>query len=79
MTDTVPKRGPGRPRILRVGGVRMTVTLDQACYDTAKRLGGGKVNTGIRNALLQVGTGLDAEPKEVPHATGADTGKSPVG
>ena len=72
------KRGPGRPKILRVGGARMTATLDQASYDTAKRLGNGKVNTGLRVALQRCAR-LDAEAEEVPHATGTGTGESTVG
>lgn len=68
MSDA-PKRSPGRPRILRPDGKRMTVTLDQPCYDEAARLGNGKINTGIRKALqlsLQAGANLKREPTHEP-------------
>lgn len=46
-----PKRG--RPSLQPGGAARVTVTLDQATIDKAKRLGDGKLAPGLRLAVAR--------------------------
>ena len=60
MSDiAVPKRG--RPFSL-TDGKRVTLTLDAATIAKAKALGAGNVSRGVREAVLQVSSGLDPKP-----------------
>jgi len=52
MAATDPKPRRGRPRLQgETAGVRVLVTLDEACLQRARELGDGNVSAGIRKSL----------------------------
>lgn len=48
------KQKRGRPALQPGGATRVTVTLDDATIEKAKRIGGGKLATGLRVAVARV-------------------------